>query len=141
MSKYIHFTEEQKERAASVDLEQFLRSRGEKLITSGREKRLASDHSITIRGNEWFDHAEERGGHAVSFVRNHYGLSYPEAVSLLLSGEDMAYLSAADREERPPKPFKLPPANQDMRRVYAYLMKCRGIDREVIAHFAKEKLL
>ena len=30
MSTYIHFTEEQKQRAASVDLEEFLRCRGEK---------------------------------------------------------------------------------------------------------------
>lgn len=41
MSTYIHFTDEQKQRAASVDLEEFLRCRGEKLLTSGREKRLA----------------------------------------------------------------------------------------------------
>ena len=58
MSTYIHFTEEQKQRAASVDLEVFLRCRGEKLLASGREKRLARDHSVTIRGNEWYDHAE-----------------------------------------------------------------------------------
>mgnify|MGYP006903150030 CR=1 FL=1 len=32
MSTYIHFTEEQKQRAASVDLEEFLRCRGEKLL-------------------------------------------------------------------------------------------------------------
>ena len=50
MSTYIHFTDEQKQRAASVDLEEFLRCRGEKLLTSGREKRLARDHSVTIRG-------------------------------------------------------------------------------------------
>ena len=58
MSSYIHFTEEQKQRAAAVDLEEFLRCRGEKLLSSGREKRLASDHSVTVRGNEWYDHAE-----------------------------------------------------------------------------------
>ena len=75
MSSYIHFTEEQKQRAAAVDLEEFLRCRGEKLLSSGREKRLASDHSVTVRGNEWYDHAEERGGHAVSFVQRFYGLS------------------------------------------------------------------
>lgn len=45
---YIHFTEEQKNQAASVDLEEFLRMRGEKLIRSGKKKRMASDHSITI---------------------------------------------------------------------------------------------
>ena len=36
MSTYIHFTEEEKQRAASVDLEEFLRCRGEKLLSSGR---------------------------------------------------------------------------------------------------------
>ena len=54
MSSYIHFTEEQKQRAAAVNLEEFLRCRGEKLLSSGREKRLASDHSVTVRGNEWY---------------------------------------------------------------------------------------
>ena len=32
MSTYIHFTEEEKQRAASVDLEEFLRCHGEKLL-------------------------------------------------------------------------------------------------------------
>ena len=102
MSTYIHFTEEQKQRAASVDLEEFLRCRGEKLLASGREKRLARDHSVTIRGNEWYDHAEERGGHAVSFVQRFYHLSYPEAVTMLLGGElGTVYPSAEERVEEP----------------------------------------
>ena len=142
MSTYIHFTEEQKQRAAAVDLEEFLRFRGEKLIPSGREKRLAKDHSVTVRGNEWYDHAEERGGHAVSFVQRFYNLSYPEAVTMLLGGEvGTIYPSAAERVEEPPKPFALPPIHSDMRRVYAYLVKHRSIDRSVVAYFAREKLL
>mgnify|MGYP000426633014 CR=1 FL=1 len=136
------FTEEQKQRAAAVDLEEFLRCRGEKLLSSGREKRLASDHSVTVRGNEWYDHAEERGGHAVSFVQRFYGLSYPDAVTLLLGGElGTAYPSAGERTEEPVKPFALPPANKEMRRVFAYLIKHRGIARDVVAHFAKAGLL
>ena len=35
---YIHFTEEQKLRANSVDLVEFLRRQGEKLISSGQDK-------------------------------------------------------------------------------------------------------
>ena len=62
MSTYIHFTEEQKQRANSVDLVEILQRQGEKLLPSGREKRLASDHSITVRGNVWYDHALEQGG-------------------------------------------------------------------------------
>ena len=142
MSKFIPFTEEQKERAASVDLEEFLRCRGEKLITSGRDKRLASDHSITIRGCEWFDHATEQGGRAISFVKQYYGVGYPEAVTMLL-GNDLggAYPAAREKTPEPPKPFKLPPANQTMRRVYAYLLQKRGIDREVLNAFVRRKLI
>lgn len=142
MAKYIHFTEEQKQQAASVDLERFLLCRGEKLITSGREKRLARDHSVTVRGNEWYDHAEERGGHAVSFVQKFYGLNYPEAVSLLLGGDTgNAFPAASEKEPEEPKTFELPPANSDMRRVYAYLVKRRGIDRDIVTAFARAKLL
>ena len=57
---YIHFTEEQKYRASCVDLVEFLQRQGEKLIRSGPEYRMASDHSVTVRGNEWYDHAPRR---------------------------------------------------------------------------------
>jgi hypothetical protein len=142
MGTFIYFTDDQKLRANSVDIVELLRRRGEKLIRSGREYRLASDHSVTVRGNEWFDHGDERGGHAVSFVRKHYGLSYPDAVILLLGGEQGAtYPPAPEREAELPKPFALPPAHSDMRRVYAYLMKQRNIDREIISVFSKAGLL
>ena len=138
MSTYIHFTEEQKERAATVDLEYFLRQRGEKLLSSGRDKRLASDHSVTIRGCQWFDHDSRQGGNAISFVRFFYNCTYPEAVTMLL---DEMYPCAPKAAEEPPKPFALPPVNSNMRRVYAYLVKHRNIARDVVAHFAREKLL
>ncbi len=142
MGTYIHFTEEQKLRAASVDLEEFLQRRGEKLIRSGHDKRLESDHSVTVRGNEWYDHAAEKGGGPVSFVRRFYGLDFSEAVKMLLGGEHgEVYPAAQDRVEKPPKPFELPPQSKDMRRVYAYLTKSRGIDRQIISEFAKSGLL
>lgn len=138
MGQYIHFTEEQKLRAGAVDLEEFLRQRGEKLIVSGREKRLTSDHSITVRGNEWYDHAAEKGGGPVSFVQTFYDLSYPEAMALLLSGESgQVYHAAQKKTLEPPKPFELPEANADMHRVYGYLMKHRHIEKSVVSYFAK----
>ena len=57
MASFIKFTDEQKQAANAVDLECFLVCRGEQLLDSGREKRLTSNHSITIRGNTWYDHA------------------------------------------------------------------------------------
>ena len=50
-----NFTEGQKFRASSDDLAEF-RRQGEELIRSDPEYRMTSDHSITVRGNEWYDH-------------------------------------------------------------------------------------
>ena len=143
MAQYIEFTPEQKERAATVDLKEFLLRQGEKLIKSGREKRLASDHSITVRGNRWYDHAVRRGGHAISFVRQFYDKTFPEAVSMLLGRDGQGIIPIAKQEPEPqePKPFALPKPYLTMRRMYAYLTKHRCIDRDVVTAFVQEKLL
>jgi len=142
MGTYIHFTEEQKQRANAVDLVEFLQRQGEKLLPSGREKRLASDHSITVRGNEWYDHASEKGGLAIDFLQSYYGLPFPDAVTKLLSGEqEEVYSRAKERKQEEQKPFELPPQHKDMRRVFAYLIKNRHIDCDIVSFFAKQKLI
>lgn len=142
MSSYQHFTDEQKERANSVDLVDFLQRQGEKLLPSGREKRLTSDHSITVRGNRWYDHAAEQGSYTIDLVKRLYNLSFPDAVTLLLNGEQgQPYRQRSKNEPEQRKPFVLPQAHTDMRRVFAYLIKQRCISREVLSEFAREKLL
>lgn len=59
-----------------------LEIQGEKLLRSGRDKRLDSDHSITIRGSRWYDHGNGEGGLAIDFVQYFYGMSFPDAVTL-----------------------------------------------------------
>ena len=142
MAQYIEFTPEQKECAATVDLEEFLLRQGEKLIKSGREKRLASDHSITVRGCEWFDHASNEGGRAVSFIQKYYSKSYVEAMSMLL-GESMGPVYPQAKKQEPPeqKPFAPPVPNANMHRVFAYLLKTRGLDADVVSYFARKKML
>lgn len=142
MGVYIHFTQEQKNRAGEVDLEEFLRQRGEQFIRSGREKRLASDHSVTVKGNAWYDHAAQRGGGPIAFLQRFYRMSYPEAMQTLLGGAGgAAYPAAEKRAAEQRKEFALPEANGNMRRVYAYLIKQRHIDQDVITHFARARTL
>ena len=142
ISPYVHFTEEQKLRAGEVDLEEFLRLRGERLLPSGRDKRLESDHSVTVRGSTWYDHAAERGGGPVSFLQRFYRMSYPDAMLALLGGNaGKSYPAAPERKLEEPKAFALPDANSDMRRVYAYLIKQRRIDKDVVSHFVKARML
>ena len=142
MSEYVHYTPEEKRRANNVDLEQLLLQHGETLIPAGREKRLTSNHSITIRKNCWYDHAEETGGLAIDFVKMYYQMTFSEAMAFLLSAEGIYHIeSVVEPVERERKKLVLPEANADMKRLYAYLVKKRGISPEVVSFFVKEKLL
>jgi hypothetical protein len=139
MAQYIHFTDSQKQMAKQTDLAAFLQSRGEKLKRSGSEHEWVGHH-ITIRGNQFYDQYAQRGGTAVDFAQEQYGLSYPEAVQLLLGG-GAAIAPVTEYRQREREPFELPPANENMRRVYAYLIKQRCIDRDVLYHFAHRGLI
>lgn len=139
---YIHFAEEQKLRANAADLVEFLRSKGEPLIREGSEYRLSSNHSVTVRGNEWYDHATEKGGGPVTFLKEFYGMNYQEAVLTLLN-EDAGQLrpQVSAPREKVKKPFELPPANENNRRVFAYLLKHRHLDRDVLTTFVRSGLI
>ena len=139
---YIHFTEAQKLQANAVDLVEFLRFKGEPLIRSGLEFRLANNHSVTVRGNEWYDHAAEKGGGPVAFLKQFYGMNYQEAV-LALIDKDVSELcpQVTAPLEKVKKPFELPPANKDNRRVFAYLLKHRHLGREVLTTFVRQGLV
>jgi len=78
---YIHFTDEQKQRANSVDLVDFLRRQGEQLIRSGREWRWGRHDSVTVWGNQWFRHSSRQGGLTIDFVQEFYGLPFPGATT------------------------------------------------------------
>ena len=139
---YIHFTEEQKLRASRMDLPEFLRRQGEKLIRSGSEFRMASDRSVTVRGNEWYDHEAHRGGGPISFVQTRYGVSYPDAVTRLLEGERGLVRSPAPEAKTERKnAFLPPPADREMRRLFAYLLQQRLISREVLTTFVRAGLI
>ena len=146
---YIPFTDEQKQLANSVDLAEYLRVRGEKLERVGIEHKLiyydssGKHDSITIRGSKWFDHKNQTGGGAIKFMQEFYGMDFQTAVQELL-GQTVTPLShsppkAIAKEEK--KEFRLPEANTNMHRVYAYLIKQRFISPDIISHFAKQHTL
>ncbi len=139
---YIHFTEEQKQQANRVNLVELLRFKGEPLTRSGREYRMERNHSVTVQGSEWYDHAAEKGGGPVSFLKEFYGMDYQQAVLVLLNEDVSQFCSQVDTpREKERKPFALPPANENNRRVFAYLLKHRHLDREVLATFVRQGLV
>ena len=119
-------------------------------------RRIGSYHtteemdSLRIKNRRtWFRYSEGKGGDAIDFLQQFEGKNFTEAVDFLLAYNDRSRDSPdrsppVQRKERPapvpPAPFVLPPANEDTRRVTAYLKK-RGIAPAVIRGFVDAGLL
>ena len=141
ISTYIHFTKEQREQARRTDLADFLISHGEKVRKSGSEYEwLDGSQKVTIRGHLWYHQYEQKGGDAVGFVRRFYNKDYAEAVQMLLNNGGSQIITSPPIEKEH-KPFKLPPRNDRMSRVFSYLLLTRGIDKDVLFEFAWKKMI
>lgn len=141
MAAYIHYSQEQKDRARTTDLVALLERQGEKLKRSGHEYQWRDgSNKVTIRGNLWYHQYEEVGGDAIDFVRKFYNKDYPEAMEYLLNGYG-GTLTAAPPMQREQKKFEMPLRNDNMRRVYAYLLHQRGLNRDIVNAFAHRQMI
>ena len=139
--QHLRFTNSQKDRARTTDLVELLRSQGETLKRSGSEWEWRDGtQKVTIRGNLWFHQYERVGGDAIDFVRRYYDKSYTQAVEYLL-GTSNGLLQCSPPVLQDTTPFVLPKANDNMRRVFAYLVNRRGIDRDVLYTFVHRKMV
>ena len=141
ISKYINFTKEQREQARRTDLANFLISQGEQVKRSGSEYEwLDGSQKVTIRGHLWYHQYEQKGGDAVDFVRRFYNKDYAEAVEMLLNNCGGQIITSPPIEISH-KPFELPPRNDRMSRVFSYLLLTRGIDKDVLYEFVRNKMI
>ncbi len=139
---YIHFTDEQKETARQTDIADLLHRQGETLKRSGSELEWRDgSQKVTVRGNLWFHQYDRQGGDAIDFVRRFYNKTYPEAMEYLLGKCDGTLTTAPPAQRKPPKPFVIPEKNENMRRVFAYLLNRRGIDRDVLYAFTHKGMI
>ena len=141
ISTYIHFTKEQREQARQTDLANFLIGQGEKVKKSGSEYEwLDGSQKVTIRGHLWYHQYEQKGGDAVDFVRRFYNKDYAEAVQMLLNNGGSQIITSPPIEKEH-KPFKLPPRNDRMSRVFSYLLLTRGVDKDVLFEFIRNRMI
>ena len=137
------FSDDDLYRANTADLVSYLERRGERMKRVGSTyKYIYTDgsgthDSVTISGGKWYDHKNQHGGYAVKFLQEFLGFSFQDSVLELLGGNCSAQI-AKPSTKPVTKPFELPEANLDMRRVFAYLTKQRFISPQIISHFAHE---
>lgn len=139
----MRITDEQKERAAFVNLPQFLMAHGFDLKKVGREYVWKDHDSLHIKDNgpgergAWFRFSEDKGGDNIGFLREYMGMSFVDAVEAL-TGEHI------DRTFTPSRTYEPKPVQQtarelslaeadNARRVFAYLCKTRGLDYDMVS--------
>lgn len=139
----MRITDEQKERAAFVNLPQFLMGHGFDLKKVGREYVWKEHDSLHIKDNgpgergAWFRFSEDKGGDNIGFLREYMGMSFVDAVEAL-TGEhnDRTYTPSRSYEPKPVQQTarELSLAEADnARRVFAYLCKTRGLDYDMVS--------
>ena len=133
------FSDEQLQRASGIDIVAMLQGQGEKLKKQGRVYRWLRYDSTVIDRNRWYRHSREIGGGPIQFMQHFYGMDFVEAVKYLLDGEEGAEFVQASRTPEPKLPFTPPKLSKNMHRTFAYLIKTRKIDADIVQHFVNEK--
>lgn len=133
------FTDEQIIRANNIDIADMLQKHGEKIKKSGKDYRWERHDSVLVRGNKWFRHSRQEGGGPIQFIQYFYGMSYADAVKYLLDGEEGSmFIQSSSKPELKPV-FKEPKLSKNMHRTFAYLVKTRMIDADIVEYFVNEK--
>lgn len=139
---YKKYSDEEIEKAASVDLVEFLKSQGEELKKEGRAYAwLDKGQKVSVHDNLWYHQYERVGGNAISFVRRYFNKTFSEAVDFLLDGKGGEFIYNSKAEPKPKKPFVMPPKDDNMVEIKNYLTAARGIHPSVLEDFIHAGLI
>ena len=135
------YTREQIQRADDTDLYVFLSGRGESFKRCGKEYRWLRHDSVMINKNEWYRFSQNKGGHAIDFMKEFYGLSFAEAVKELLGEEGVGDTNRrtakedAGRQKVCPIPLpglELPERNESCEIARKYLIEQRKLSEYLV---------
>lgn len=135
------YTREQIQRADDTDLYVFLSGRGEQFKRCGKEYRWLRHDSVMINKNEWYRFSQNKGGHAIDFMKEFYGLSFAEAVKELLGEEGAGETNRrtakedAGRQKVCPIPLpglELPERNESCEIARKYLIEQRKLSEQLV---------
>ena len=130
--------------ARQTDLVEWLYQNNEPLKKAGKWWYIEGVDSLRIQGNKWFRNSQGKGGNAIDFLVDYYGLSPKEAIERLTQAHK-PYIPDVFKETRGKKQknsvdqsivakfdFNTINIACEQRRVFAYLTKTRGIDANIV---------
>ena len=147
----ISYTQEEREAALNVSMTSLAASLGYTPLRTGSHFQLKEMDSLVIYNdrswNRWSGKGRITGGTQIDFMLEYGGaLSVPDAIMRLLdySGEGMVAAPQVSREPSSVNDgfsMKLPPKNENYRRIYAYLIQTRGLSQEIVSDFVHRRLI
>lgn len=141
------YSTDQIEKARKVDLISYLHSNGYKLLKSGsNEYRLEVHDSLVISNNKWNWFSQNVGGNTIDFLVKYEGKDFMEAVGILLgrfnnSKNNVHIKTYVANKNKADNELKLPEKNNNYRRMFAYLIKTRCLDKDIVTALVKEGLI
>ena len=130
------FTQEQFEKALAIPLMPFLEQRGYEFKRCGNEFHMKDHDSFVVSNNLWCWNSQNMGGNILGFLTKVEQMNIVDAV-LMLCNENTQNIEYTKTKfimpDKANKKIILPLPNTNSRRVFSYLMKTRGIDKEIIA--------
>ena len=152
----LSYTEEQRQHVKDhVSLTALASSMGYHVVRKGAYYSLKEMDSLIIYNDRtwkrWSNKGTITGGSQIDFeLAFGNSANVPEAIHRLLdfinAPSEINFNGALahdrfDFPEKTEKSFLLPPQNDNYRRVFAYLMKTRGLSQEVVSYFCHNKLI
>lgn len=153
-------SEEELAIAKATDLTLVAGQLGYTVVRKGTYHSLKEIDSMRIYNCcSWYRWSQNKGGSQIDFLQEFAGFGFKEAVIWLLefSGYHYQYhhfSSALNKEQylrvqssidvelqKKSVPFQLPEKAENFKRLYAYLMKTRGLSKQTVDYFVKKALI
>ena len=141
-------TKDEIDNAANTNLVDYLDRHGFELKKRGKQYFFThnGNDSLVIFGanNHMFKHfSSGHTGNAIKFCREHLNMNFAEAVESLNGGRFVNTLPPVKKtvNQNPKVEFVAPNKDDSYKRLFAYLLKERLINTEVVKFFVNEKIL
>lgn len=144
MKKALRFTDEQLAKANEINIIAYAQSRGfDVKKVSNRSYKIDGYGGLYINadGKKWNCFSSVVGGGTIQFVMEIEGKTWVEAVKQLLGIEhdELPFVPPAAKESEIKGDLILPKKNDTYKHIFAYLIKTRKIDKNVVSQFVKDK--
>lgn len=143
---YNNYDNEQVIKARNANLAEYFQTHGYDCELKRDELHIKGfgGFNVNVKTNQWYCFAENKGGNnSINCLKEMLGMDFKTAVKEL-TGSDISY-SHSERKtnsfSNSKKELKLPEKADNMRKVFAYLCKTRGLSNDIVSQLARDGLL